>query len=92
MVFDNYSIYLENWIKYENLALQAENDELNIHQNKSWKNKKKDGKSLWNAIDWKGKSEMRNETQVDENIISKYFYKIFQSENTKDNPIIQVMI
>ena len=31
--FESYSIYLENWIKYEKLALQAEHDELNLHLN-----------------------------------------------------------
>ena len=47
--------YLEDWIMYENLALKAEEKELNVKCNKSWKNVKNDSKKMRSLIDWKGK-------------------------------------
>ena len=38
------SKYVENWVKFERLAVQARNDELNSKINTSWKNMKGDGK------------------------------------------------
>ena len=53
--------YIEDWWKYEKLAKQARNDELNCKINKPWKDKKEDGKKLWECIDWKGKAEIQPE-------------------------------
>ena len=56
--------YVEAWMKYERLAKQARNDELNCKINKTWKGKKEDGKRLWECIDWKGKAEIQPEKQA----------------------------
>ena len=45
--------YLEEWMKYENLARKAEESEMNMKANSSWKNIKKDGRKMWGVIDWK---------------------------------------
>ena len=50
--------YLEDWIKYEDMAQAAVYDELNIKCNKSWKNVKNNSKKMWNLIDWKGKDQL----------------------------------
>ncbi len=46
--------YLENWMKFEELARKAKNNEMNVKVNKTWRDKRYDGKKLWKAIDWKG--------------------------------------
>ena len=73
---------------YEKLARQARNDEMNCKINKSWKDKKGDGKKLWECIDWKGKAEVQPEKQAKEAEILRYFKGIFQSPKTKNNPVI----
>ena len=80
--------YIEEWMKYEKLARQARNDEMNCKINKSWKDKKGDGKKLWECIDWKGKAEVQPEKQAKEAEILRYFKGIFQSPKTKNNPVI----
>ena len=39
--------YLENFVLYQQLAANAENEEINTKKNSAWKNAKKDGKKLW---------------------------------------------
>ena len=43
--------YLENWTKFEHLANSTERNEINVHQNKSWRNAKSDSKKYWTLID-----------------------------------------
>ena len=83
-----YEPYLRDWIKFESMALKAENDELNIHCNKSWKSIKHDGKKMWNRIDWKGKGQIKNDDVINESTINQYFKNIFQSEKTMTNPVV----
>ena len=80
--------YLKDWQKYENLALQAENNELNLKCNKSWKNAKHDSKKMWDLIDWKGRDEIKNDSKINESLIKRYFTNIFQSEKTINNPTV----
>ena len=80
--------YLQDWLKYENLALQAENNELNMSCNKAWKNVRHDSKKMWDRIDWRGKDELKNDSNVNESQIKSYFTSIFQSEKTVNNPIV----
>ena len=82
------SHYIENWMKFEKLAIQARNDELNTKINKSWKDKKGDGKKLWECIDWKGKAEIKVDKPPEEAEIVRYFKSIFQSPKTKNDPVI----
>ena len=44
---ENCLVYLENYKKYEDLAITSEKEEYNTKQNKRWKKLKKDGKKLW---------------------------------------------
>ena len=46
--------YLENWSKFEKLTRIKRNRELNVCQNKAWKDMGKDGKLMWNNIEWNG--------------------------------------
>ena len=51
---DNRMVYLENWVKFQNLSRISEDKELNIRINKTWKNSKGNSKKMWSLIDWKG--------------------------------------
>ena len=84
--------YLENWMKYENLALRAENNELNVKCNVSWSKLKHDKKKMWNVIDWKGRSESTGEKKVNESQIKRYFKNIFQSKKTLNNPTVSDVV
>ena len=46
--------YLENYMKFEKLARDAEDKEVNARKN--GKLAKKDSKKMWNMIDWKGEA------------------------------------
>ena len=81
--------YLENFVLYQQLAANAENDEINAKKNSAWKNAKKDGKKLWKLIDWKGKADNKKEILIHESDITPYFTKIFQSEKTRDHPKVE---
>ena len=70
------------------MANKAENDELNIKCNKSWKSAKQDSKKMWNLIDWKGKGQINKNDNINEATINQYFKKIFQSEKTANNPTL----
>ena len=85
---DEYEPYLQNWIKFEDMAIRAENEELNIQCNKSWKSVKHDSKKMWNRIDWKGKGQINKNDIINEATINQYFKKIFQSEKTMNNPVV----
>ena len=80
--------YLENWMKFENLARKAANNEMNVKVNKSWRDKQDDGKELWKLIDWKGKAETKVEKPAHESDTMKYFTEIFQSSKTKKHPVV----
>ena len=80
---DECIVYLENWVKFENMAVEAENSEINVKRNRLWKNSKCDSKKLWAMIDWKGKAEQNTDDKIDEEETLQYFSGIFQSEKTK---------
>ena len=80
--------YLENYLKYQQLAMEAENQEVCAKRNTAWRTVKKDVKKLWENIDWKGQADTKNETLIHESEITPYFKNIFQSEKTKDHPKI----
>ena len=75
-------------MRFENLARDAANNELNVRKNKAWRDKKYDGRKLWETIDWKGKAEEKIEKPAYEADTLKYFAGIFNSEKTMYNPII----
>ena len=54
--------------------------------------KKKDGRSLWKAIDWKGEAELKKNTQNDEQGIQKCFREVFQSVHTTNTPIVDDIV
>ena len=84
--------YLENWVKFENLAICAENKELNTQCNTSWSKLKHDKKKMWNAVDWKGRSELTGQKKVNESQIKRYFTNIFQSKKVETNPTVSDFI
>ena len=83
--------YLDNYLLYERLAQEAESKELNTKRNLAWKNSKRDGKTLWNMIDWKGKADTKKEVLIQESDITPYFRNIFQSEKTSDHPKVDTV-
>ena len=80
--------YLENWVKFENMAMTARNREINTKINKSWKGAKGDSKKIWAMVDWKGKADKDVDDKIDEEETAKYFSQIFQSAKTKHHPVI----
>ena len=84
--------YVENWMRFEKLAKKAANEELNVRNNKSWRDKRFDGKKLWQAIDWSGKAEEKIEKPAYEADTNKYFTGIFNSVKTKNDPVIADVI
>ena len=80
--------FLENFLRFEQLALEAENREVNTRRNTAWKSAKQDGKKMWEMIDWKGNADTKKEILINESEITPYFQNIFQSEKTENHPKI----
>ena len=80
--------FLENFLRFEQLAVESENKEINTHRNSAWKSAKQDGKKMWELIDWKGKADTKKEILIDKSEVNTYFKHIFQSEKTMDHPKI----
>ena len=74
--------YLKNYGKYVKLAAKAEMKEINLRKNSAWKNARRDGRKMWNLIDWNGKADSKKETLIQETDIAPYFKNIFQSDKT----------
>ena len=72
-------------MKFEKLAKKAANDELNVGNNKSWRDKRYDGKRLWQVIDWSGKTEEKNEDHDSEDEKNYEFQNKVQEEAKKNN-------
>ena len=86
---EDYKIYRDTWLEADTLACKHENQEYNIHTNEKWKNcKKNDGRRLWDAVDWKGKSIIRKSEEISAEITTSYFKRIFQSSKTVNNPTL----
>ena len=86
--FEQCMYFVENWTNFEQLTIEADTRELNLQINKSWKNAKRDGKKLWDLIDWHGKAEIKKETLIHDRDVDSYFRSIFQSENTLNHPTV----
>ena len=86
--FEQCMHFLEKWTNFEQLAIEADTRELNLQINKSWKNATRDGKKLWDLIDWHGKAEIKKETLIHDRDVDLYFRSIFQSENTLNHPTV----
>ena len=87
---NEYLTYLNTWLEAEKQAKLNMNEEMNTRVNERWNScKMKDGKSLWKAIDWKGKSVKEKTEEIPANIIHTYFKAIFQSFKTKGNPTLK---
>ena len=57
----DYVGYLRTWLEADKLAKTYNKEEMNIRVNERWNScKVNDGRSLWKAIDWKGKSINEN--------------------------------
>ena len=84
--------YIENFVRYQKLAADAEQEEINTKKNSAWKNAKADGKKMWSLIDWKGRADSKKEVLIEESDIRPYFAKIFQSEKTQHHPKVESII
>ena len=69
-----------------NLCVSAVDVQVNVNWNKC----KSDGRSLWKAIDWKGKSVKEKTEDISADTIHRYFKEIFQSPKTRDNPTLDM--
>ena len=86
----DYLIYLNTWLEAEEHAKKHKKEEMNIRINEKWNTCKiTDGKKLWKAIDWKGKSVKEKVEEIPPNVIHTYFKGIFQSAKTRDNPTLK---
>ena len=86
---EEYLPYLNTWIEAENLAKVHKEEEFNTRVNESWNHcNMKDGRSIWNAIDWKGKSVKQKKDEIPADVIQSYFRGIFQSPKTRNNPTL----
>ena len=73
------------WLYYEELAIQSELEE--DSSEKKWKDMyHKDPAALWKSIGWK-KPEKANDN-IPPNVIHNFFTNVFQSEKTKHNPTL----
>ena len=81
-LFDTCKPHLENDLRYEQLASNPENDEINVKRNTAWKAIKHDERRMWDMIDSKGKADIKKETLIHESEIFPYFKNIFQSKKT----------
>ena len=85
-----YSVYLKTWVEAEQLGRVHKEEELNVQVNVNWNKCKSDGRSLWKAIDWKGKSVKEKTEDISADTIHRYFKEIFQSPKTRDNPTLDM--
>ena len=85
---DEYLQYMETWCEAQKMARKYEEEEFNTKTNKRWNSCKKDGRTLWSLIDWKGKSVNYQIEDIPPETIQKYFKGIFQSPKIVDTPPI----
>ena len=86
----DYVGYLRTWLEADKLAKTYNKEEMNIRVNERWNScKVNDGRSLWKAIDWKGKSINEKSEEISANVIHTYFKGIFQSPKTRDNSTLK---
>ena len=83
-----YKQYMETWCEAQRMARKHEQDEFNTKTNERWNTCKKDGRTLWSLIDWKGKSVNYQVEEIPPETIQKYFTGIFQSPKIVDTPPI----
>ena len=79
-----YKEYMETWCVAQKMARKHEQDEFNTKTNERWNSCKKDGRTLWSMIDWKGKSVNYQVEEIPPETIKKYFTGIFQSPKIID--------
>ena len=73
------------WLYYEELAIQSELEE--DSREKKWKEMYfKDPAALWKSIGWKKTEKVSD--NVPSNVIYNFFTEVFQSEKTKHNPTL----
>ena len=85
---DEYIQYLTTWCEAQMMARKHEVKEFNTKTNLRWNSCKKDGRTLWSLIDWKGKSINYQIDEIPPETIQKYFRGIFQSPKIVDTPPI----
>ena len=83
-----YRQYMETWCEAQKMARKHEEEEFNTKTNKRWNSCKKDGRTLWSLIDWKGQSVNYQIEEIPPETIQKYFRGIFQSPKIVDTPSI----
>ena len=86
-----YNEFLERWQDAQFLAINHEKSEFNTRINTNWQ-RCQNGKQLWEAIDWKGKSIVYQSTDISPTVMNPYFKKFFQSTKTNDAPVIESMV
>ena len=86
---EEYMVYMETWIEAQRMARKHEDEEFNTRTNKRWNSCRKDGRTLWSLIDWKGKSIDYQTEEIAPEAIQSYFRGIFQSPKIIDTPPIQ---
>ena len=85
-----YMTYLNTWLEAEKQAKMRRKTEMNTQVNERWNRCKiNDGRALWKAIDWKGRSIKERNEEIPANVIHTYFKGIFQSFKTADNPTLK---
>ena len=77
----------QEWLFYQSIAWEKEEEELYTTKNKQWKIYSTDPKKLWKMIDYKG--EVQSGTSCPPKIIRNYFSdSIFKSPKITGNPIL----
>ena len=85
---EEYREYIQIWCEAQKMARKHEEEEFNTRTNERWNSCKKDGRTLWSLIDWKGKSVKYEIEEIPPETIQKYFTGIFQSPKIVDTPPI----
>ena len=78
----------EEWLFYQSISWQKEQEELNRYRTERWGLiHKKDPKKLWKLLDWKG--EIKNKVSCPPNVIHSYFNDNIFNSSKKNNPILK---
>ena len=84
---DNSKYYQHEWLRYHQIALEKEEEELIGKRSEEWKYLgKNDPKTLWKRIDWKG--ELRKENKISPCVVERFFKNVFKSPLTINDPVI----
>ena len=78
--------YKERWLKFLEMAIMKEREELRVSNSNQWKHLYSEKpKKMWELIDWKQKDNSEKK-DLPPNVIAKFFKGIFQAKKIENDP------